>query len=144
MRIQFEDHGQDFLTWQLDNNGVVVDCQPFQASIWCGVKVEVPRSLKVGDIVAFRRDGEPHIKTIRYLIAAIEPDMTAEAFTAKYPVGTACRYYPVAGDSTHDKTKTRSEAWTLGHGAVVVKIEGRTGGVDINHLVMEASNAAAT
>lgn len=137
MQIRFEDHGQDFLTWQLDNNGVVVDCAPFQATFWCGVQVDVPRSLKAGDIVSFRREGEQRTKTIRYPIAAIEPDMTAEAFNAKHPVGTACRYYPVAGDRTHDKTKTRSEAWPLGHGAVVVKIEGHAGGVDINHLVME-------
>jgi hypothetical protein len=32
------------------------------------------------------------------------------------------------------QTKTRSEAWALGHGAVVVKVEGRAGGVDITHL----------
>lgn len=138
MRITFEDHGQDFLTWQLDNNGVVVDCTPFQATTWCGCAVNAHSLLEVGDCVTYVRDGrDVTIGSIRYPIAAIEPDMTAEAFTAKYPVGTACRYYPVAGDSTHDKTKTRSEAWTLGHGAVVVKIEGRTGGVDINHLVME-------
>jgi hypothetical protein len=138
MQITFEDHGQDFLTWQLDSNGVVVDCMPFQASVWCGVEVYGPGSLNVGDTVFIRRPGDAVTVPLKYPIAAIEPDMTAEAFTAKYPVGTACRYYPVAGDSTHDKTKTRSEAWTLGHGAVVVKIEGRTGGVDINHLVMEA------
>jgi hypothetical protein len=28
MRITFEDHGQDFLTWQLDNNGVATDTLP--------------------------------------------------------------------------------------------------------------------
>jgi len=137
MRITFEDHGQDFLTWQLDNNGIVVDCMPFQASTWVGVEVDKPGMLKVGELVSCRNATEVLTMTIRYPIASIEPDMTAEAFTAKYPVGTACRYYPIAGDSTHDKTHIRSEAWRLGHGAVVVKIEGRRGGVDINHLVME-------
>ncbi|MGS1014078.1 hypothetical protein ACVCL0_09205 [Rhodanobacter sp. UC4450_H17] len=138
MRITFEDHGQDFLTWQLDNNGVVVDCLPFQATFWCGATVLHPKRLKVGSKVAFTRDADATtVFTVHYRVAAIEPDLTADAFTAQYPVGTPCRYYPVAGDSEHLKTKTRSEAWTLGHGAVVVKIEGRTGGVDINHLVME-------
>lgn len=136
MRITFEDHGQDFITWKLDNNGVVVDCMPFQAFVWCGVRVELSRKLQVGDIVAFRRAGEIHINTIRYPVAEIEADLTPEAFNSQYPIGTMCRYYPVAGDRAHDKTRIRSGAWMLGHGAVVVKIKGRTGGVDINHLVM--------
>lgn len=34
--IRFEDHGQDFLEWDLDVNGKVIECRPFQASIWCG------------------------------------------------------------------------------------------------------------
>ncbi|MFC5525251.1 hypothetical protein ACFPPA_05790 [Rhodanobacter ginsengisoli] len=137
MRIHFEDHGQDFLTWQLDNNGIVVDSSPFQADLWCGVEVDKPGMLKVGGLVSCRHPNYVLTTTLRYPIAAIEPDMTAEAFTAKYPVGTACRYYPIAGSAKHRKTKTRSEAWALGHGAVIVKIEGSTGGVDINHLVME-------
>lgn len=138
MRITFEDHGQDFLTWQLDNNGVVVDCTPFQASHWCGGEVVELAALKVGECVRFRRPGDAVWITIRYPIASIEPDMSVEAFNGTHAVGTPCRYYPIAGDSNHMKTKTRSEAWALGHGAVVVKIEGLTGGVDINHLVMEA------
>lgn len=34
--ITFEDHGQDFLEWDLDTNGKVIECRPFQASLWCG------------------------------------------------------------------------------------------------------------
>lgn len=137
MKITFEDHGQDFLTWQLDNNGIVVESQPFQAAQWCGVQVDVPRALQAGDIVSFRRPEDGRTRTIRYPIAKIEAGLTAEAFNVAYPVGAACRYYPIAGEREHDKTKTRSEAWTLGHGALVVKIDGHTGGVDVNHLVME-------
>lgn len=140
MRITFEDHGQDFLTWQLDDNGVVVDCMPFQASTWCGLRVLHPERLRVGSIVTFVRGRSRRASTIRYRVAAIEPDMSPEAWNDTYAIGTPCRYYPIAGDSNHIKTKTRSEAWALGHGAVVVKIEGRTGGVDINHLVMEATS----
>lgn len=45
--IHFEDHGQDFLRWTLDAKGMVIDSQPFQASIWAGLFV-VERKLKAG------------------------------------------------------------------------------------------------
>jgi len=41
-RIHFDDQGQDFLWWDLDESGLVVDCGPFQASIWVGSKVDMP------------------------------------------------------------------------------------------------------
>lgn len=37
--IKFEDHGQDFLWWKLDKQGVVVDCGPFQYTTWVGGRV---------------------------------------------------------------------------------------------------------
>lgn len=38
-RLHFEDHGQDFLWWDIDAEGNVIDCGPFQASVWVGCKV---------------------------------------------------------------------------------------------------------
>jgi hypothetical protein len=35
-RVYFEDKGQDFLWWDLDHEKKVVDCGPFQASVWEG------------------------------------------------------------------------------------------------------------
>lgn len=61
-------------------------------------------------------------------------DMTVDEFNARYPVGSAMRYYPIRGEAGNIETKTRSEAWALGHGEVVVKIEGRTGGCCISHM----------
>lgn len=37
--IHFEDHGQDFLEWDVDGAGLVVGSRPYQAGIWCGCKV---------------------------------------------------------------------------------------------------------
>jgi hypothetical protein len=63
--------------------------------------------------------------------------MTETAWNAAYPVGTAVRYWPiwppVDGLPPVD-TKTRSEAWTLGSGDVVVLIEGKSGGVHLSHI----------
>lgn len=52
--------------------------------------------------------------------------LTVEEFNCLYPVGTPCTYTNHPG-ANPEVTKTRSEAWELGHGAMVVLIEGRTG-----------------
>ena len=60
--------------------------------------------------------------------------MTAHEWNCTHPVGTPVVYTPIMGRALVDHTTTRSKAWTLDHGAVVVKIEGHAGGVSINHL----------
>lgn len=66
--------------------------------------------------------------------------MTADEFNGRVPVGTPVRYYSVPGVAPR-LTRTRSAAWTLGSGHVVVAVEGRSGGVSIKHL--ERVDAAA-
>ena len=60
--------------------------------------------------------------------------ITAEQFNRSYPVGSRFEYFPLKSDPTFVETKTRSHAWALGSGDVVVLIEGRTGGVSVEHL----------
>ena len=55
--------------------------------------------------------------------------ITAAEWNQRFPVGTPVRYHPIIGDHEFVESTTRSEAWELGHGAPVVKIDGRTGGV---------------
>ncbi|WP_027671281.1 hypothetical protein [Rheinheimera baltica] len=38
--IQFVDKGQDFLEW-IVRDGIVIDCQPFQFTIWTGGSVQI-------------------------------------------------------------------------------------------------------
>jgi hypothetical protein len=49
-KITFEDEGQDFLEWFLDEDGNVLDSQPFQRSIWAG-KSTVPDFSQAGDLL---------------------------------------------------------------------------------------------
>lgn len=67
------------------------------------------------------------------------PEYAAEGFAARAPIGTPCIYYPLKPFDRSEavKTRIRSEPWVLGHGAVVVAIEGRAGGVSIEHIVFE-------
>lgn len=60
--------------------------------------------------------------------------LSAAAFNDLYPEGSLFRYYPVSGEDEYVEGKSRSVAWELGHGAPVVLIEGKTGGVCIEHL----------
>lgn len=62
---------------------------------------------------------------------------TVDSWNAAHPVGTAVRYWPIYpphGIVPPVDTTTRSEAWALGDGSVVVLIEGRSGGVHLSHI----------
>lgn len=62
---------------------------------------------------------------------------TAESWNAAYPAGTVVRYWPIyppIESVSPVDTRTRSEAWTLGDGSVVVLIEGKAGGVALSHV----------
>ncbi|QRE00437.1 hypothetical protein [Burkholderia phage BCSR52] len=68
--IQFEDRGQDFLSWTLDENGVVIECKPFQAWLWKGRQVVDHASLSSGDVVHFL-DNDGHMRPLKYRVASI-------------------------------------------------------------------------
>ena len=54
IRVEFEDNGQDFLQWDVDaKSGLIVDCQPFQYTLWCNGKTHVakPTNIHPGSII---------------------------------------------------------------------------------------------
>ena len=56
--VKFEDCGQDFLEWDICN-GVVIDCRPFQASVWVNCRVMGSmEKLKVGQRLHFKTQEE--------------------------------------------------------------------------------------
>lgn len=63
--------------------------------------------------------------------------MSIEAARSVFPVGAPVRYFPVADCPSFIRATIRSEPWLLGHGATVVKITGRAGGVLVNHLMRD-------
>lgn len=58
--IEFEDFGQDFLTWFIDERGYVLDSQPFQRWMWAG-KFTIPQTAKIGEQLAIWSDGESYV-----------------------------------------------------------------------------------
>ena len=71
------------------------------------------------------------------------PDMICEQFARQAPIGTACTYYPIKPFRAEEalKTRIRSAPWVLGHGAVVVAVDGRAGGVSIEHIVFDGAKS---
>lgn len=62
---------------------------------------------------------------------------TAASWNAAHPVGTAVRYWPIyppMDGVPPEDTRTRSEAWTLRDGSVVVLVAGQTDGVCLTHV----------
>ncbi len=47
--VYLEDHGQDFLEWDIED-GVVIECRPFQGCLWNGTKVH-NTDIQPGDIL---------------------------------------------------------------------------------------------
>lgn len=71
--VTFEDHGQDFLRWELDAKGTVIGCEPFQASIWCGNVVIDHEKLVVGGTLRYKTPGDASsTDSIRYPLVRIE------------------------------------------------------------------------
>ena len=62
-------------------------------------------------------------------------EFTLYYWNINYPPGTPVRYWSVKGNQSYVDTVTRSVAWKLSNGEILVKIDGQSGGVSINHLM---------
>jgi hypothetical protein len=68
LTVVFCDMGQDFLQWDLDAQGVVIDSRPFQRHVWAGMKViEQPRP---GEQLRYL-DNRGQTHTIRYPVREV-------------------------------------------------------------------------
>lgn len=79
--IEFQDFGQDFLTWFIDEGGYVLDSQPFQRSIWAG-RFTIPQTAKVGGKLAIWLDGESYVN---YPIKSIKIKDDGGSFFSSQP-----------------------------------------------------------
>lgn len=59
---------------------------------------------------------------------------SADAWNAQHPVGTPVVAYPGVRGRGALTTRTRTPAWTLGHGTPVVSVEGYAGGIALTHV----------
>jgi len=74
--IHFEDHGQDFLEWDVDEHGVVTDSRPYQA--WCWKGSVLINNAEPGGLVAYVSTGDGARHTIRYPVSKVVTRLAAE------------------------------------------------------------------
>lgn len=60
--------------------------------------------------------------------------ITAAEFDKKYPIGSTFKYFPSINNPEFREVESRSPAWALGHGAVVVSVEGCAGCLAVEHM----------
>jgi hypothetical protein len=102
--------------------------------------VTIDKAMKRGGVSRVRVESEDRAIPLDGMAFVRLGHLTADEFNERFPIGTPVRFFPIIDEPAHEVTKTRSEAWTLGHGAVVVKVEGRTGGVILEALeIIEAA-----
>lgn len=73
------------------------------------------------------------------------PEIRRDEFASRAPIGTPCLYFPIWPCHGHPfrVTQIRSEPWALGHGRVIVMVEGQAGGVDIDHIAFGPATSHA-
>ncbi|WP_326642973.1 hypothetical protein OG884_06020 [Streptosporangium sp. NBC_01755] len=60
--------------------------------------------------------------------------MTADEWNETHPIGTPVLAWPGVREDEPMVTRTRTPAWTLGHGAAVVSVDGYAGGIALTHV----------
>ncbi|ABL96788.1 hypothetical protein BcepF1.057 [Burkholderia phage BcepF1] len=105
MIINFVDNGQDFTTWTLNEQGVVVDCRPFQAWLWNGTVVLNHRDLKPGMLVQVQNQTGP--TTLRHRVESVVQQFESEGFTKE------CRDKHMAKGSVMGKAETVEVEFSL-------------------------------
>lgn len=71
--LTFDDQGQDFLRWTLNERGIVVKCEPFQGPIWRGFRVLDFQNLTEGSMVFIKKNDE--IRTIKYPLISVQKEV---------------------------------------------------------------------
>jgi hypothetical protein len=69
--LKLADHGQDFLEWHIDENGIVVGCWPFQSWVWNGSIVLNHKDIGPGDTIHFLNKYNQE-RTLDYPVVAVE------------------------------------------------------------------------
>lgn len=68
--IKFQDFGQDFLEWTINEKGDIIDCTPFQYGVWSRYRVINKSELKPDTHVKIM-DAKQNVITIKYPIVRV-------------------------------------------------------------------------
>ncbi len=71
LTVYFEDHGQDFLEWDI-KDGKVVACRPFQAGVWVGTVVHNKRIAKNTRLIIDTPSGSGTAVALKYRVERVK------------------------------------------------------------------------
>jgi hypothetical protein len=73
--IIFVDYGQDYIEWDLDEDGFITECRPFNSQHWLGARVKNHLTIEAGDFATIELDdkltGQTSSKFIVYPVEAV-------------------------------------------------------------------------
>lgn len=122
--IEFTDHGQDFLWWVVDEGGKVIECGPYQADIWCRLKVTNLATLKVGGVVEHSWDGRTG--NIKYPVLSIQPltpvEVSVRTDSYGYITATVRRKRASCTSSPDEAVKRLAEKLFPGHSTTIERL----------------------
>lgn len=61
-------------------------------------------------------------------------DLELVEVAQRFPVGMRVRYWPASSQPEFVVTTVRTEPWRLGHGRIVLSLDGRSGGVRVSNV----------
>lgn len=70
-KLHFEDHGQEFLSWTVDDLGTIIEVDPY-SSAWLGHRVLAPRTVRKGHLLNVRSKTTGDVRTILYPVSRIQ------------------------------------------------------------------------
>ncbi len=70
-KLHFEDHGQDFLSWTVDDLGTIIEVEPYN-SAWLGQRVLAPRTVRKGHLLNVRSKSTGDVFAIVYPVERIQ------------------------------------------------------------------------
>ena len=74
--VYLEDHGQDFLEWDIED-GVVVGCRPFHWWMWKGTKVH-NTDIRPGDVLVITAPGSERRTTLKHRVERVSGERQPE------------------------------------------------------------------
>lgn len=71
-RVYFEDHGQDFMFWDIDASDHIIHAGPFQSMIWGGCRLSGGQTLEPGHQIEFWSPSANRYLRLNYPIEKVE------------------------------------------------------------------------
>jgi hypothetical protein len=106
-------------------------------SLRAALKVAYPDAANATFTREGGKDGKQLVVKVAKKAGTKGLEMSVEEFNQLFEPGTPVKYHPVIGQPFALPTKTRSEAWEMDSGQLVVQVEGKSGCVSLAAITID-------